>query len=300
MVLTPGGEVLTNNHVIEDATSISVTDVGDNQTYNATVVGYDRSEDVAVLQLVDASGLQTVSVGDSSKATVGEGVVAVGNANGAGGTPSYAGGSITATNQSITASDEVDGSEQLTGLIETDADIISGDSGGPLVNASGQVLAMDTASSSSGEFEFQSPNNQGYAIPINEAITTAKQIEAGTASSTVHIGPTAFLGVEVASSEAECSSGNGGFGGFGGGNGSSPSASGAVVCDVVSGEPAAQAGISAGDTITSLDGHSVSSPDSLTSVMLDEKPGATVSVQYVDESGQQQSTQVTLANGPPQ
>ena len=92
MVLTPDGEVLTNNHVVEGATSISVTDVGNGKTYNATVLGYDRNEDVAVLQLQNASGLQTVSLGDSSKVSVGEGVVAIGNANGAGGTPSYAGG----------------------------------------------------------------------------------------------------------------------------------------------------------------------------------------------------------------
>lgn len=300
MVLTPDGEILTNNHVIEGATSISVTDVGNGRTYTANVVGYDRTQDVAVIQLVGASGLQTVSTGNSSDVKVGEGVVAIGNANGAGGTPSYAGGSVTATNQSITASDEADGtSEQLTGLIETNADIISGDSGGPLVDSSGQVLGMDTAGSgSSGGFQFQSPANEGYAIPINDAIATAKQIEAGNASSAVHLGPTAFLGVEVADSAADCPSSSP-FGGFGGG-GTSPSTPGAYVCDAVSDNPAAQAGITAGDTITSLDGHSVDSAESLTDVMLVEVPGHSVSVQYVDSSGQQQSTTVKLGTGPPQ
>src|SRR5450631_462284 len=148
MVLTSTGEVLTNNHVIDGATSISVTDIGNGRTYKASVVGYDKTQDVAVLQLQDASGLQTAKIGDSSKATVGESVVAVGNAGGAGGTPSAAGGSIIALNQHITASDELGGaSEQLTGLIEVNADVQPGDSGGSLVNSAGQVVGIDTAAS---------------------------------------------------------------------------------------------------------------------------------------------------------
>ncbi|MGA2037119.1 MAG: trypsin-like peptidase domain-containing protein [Acidimicrobiales bacterium] len=301
MVLTPTGEVLTNNHVVEGATKISVTDVGSGKTYNASVVGYDRSQDVAVLQLVDASGLQTVNLGDSSKVSVGEGVVGIGNANGAGGTPSYAGGSVTATDQSITASDDVDGtSEQVNGLIETNANIIAGDSGGPLVNSSGQVVGMDTAGSQG--FQFQSPGAQGYAIPVNQVLSTAKEIKAGSASSTVHIGQTAFLGVEVDSSGGGGfgSGGSGGSGGLGNGNGSGSSTSGAYVANVVAGGPAAQAGLAPGDTITSVDGYSVTSPDSLTNVMLIEKPDASVPVQYVDSSGQQQTTTVKLGTGPPQ
>ncbi len=300
MVLTPAGEVLTNNHVVEGATKISVTDVGNGKTYDATVLGYDRSEDIAILQLVGASGLQTVSLGDSSKVSVGEGVVAIGNANGAGGTPSYAGGSVTAINQSITASDEIDGtSEQLNGLIQTNANIISGDSGGPLVNSSGQVIGMDTAGS--GGFQFQSPSTSGFAIPIDRALSTAKLIKAGSASATVHVGPTAFLGVVVQSV-----SGNGlGLGGFGGlgsgnGNGSSSSTSGAYITEVGSGSPASQAGLVPGDTITSVDGQSVTSANALTSIMVVEKPDASVPVQYVDTSGQQQTTTVTLGTGPPQ
>jgi S1-C subfamily serine protease len=300
MVLTPTGEILTNNHVVEGATKISVTDVGNGKTYDARVVGYDRSQDIAVLQLVDASGLQTVSLGDSSKVSVGENVVAIGNANGAGGTPSYAGGSVTAINQSITASDEIVGtSEQLSGLIQTDANIVSGDSGGPLVNSSGQVIGMDTAGS--GGFQFQSPSTNGYAVPVNRALSTAKQIKAGSASSTVHIGQTALLGV-IVESPGSNGLGSSGFGSFGSGNGSgsSSSTSGAYITEVVTGGPAAQAGLVAGDTITSVDSRSVTSADSLTSVMMLEKPGASVPVQYLDTSGQQQSTTITLGTGPPQ
>jgi S1-C subfamily serine protease len=296
MVLTSTGEVLTNNHVVEGATKISVTDIGNNKTYGATVLGYSRSQDVALIQLTDASGLQTVNLGDSSMISVGEGVVAIGNANGVGGTPSYAAGSVSATNQSITASDEISGtSEQLSGLIETNADVIAGDSGGSLVNSSGQVIGMDTAGSSG--FQFQSSTTQSYAIPINEALNTAKQIKAGTSSSTVHIGPTAFLGVVVGSSGSG-SSGSGGF--LGNGSACDSSVTGACIQDVVAGDPAAQAGLTMGDTITSIDGHSVTSDDSLTNGLLSERPGASVSVSYVDTSGQQQTTTVTLGSGPPQ
>src|SRR5208282_5386207 len=105
-VVTSSGEVLTNNHVIDGATSIKATDIGSGRTYTAKVVGYDQTDDIAVLQLQGASGLATVSFGDSSQVTAGENVVALGNAGGKGGTPSVAAGTVTALNQSITASDE--------------------------------------------------------------------------------------------------------------------------------------------------------------------------------------------------
>jgi hypothetical protein len=112
MVLTSNGEVLTNNHVIEGATSISVTDVGNGKTYGARFVGYDRTSHVAVLQLENASGLKTVSLGNSSSVSTGEAVVGIGNAGGSGGTPSYAGGSVIALDQSITATDQGDGTSE--------------------------------------------------------------------------------------------------------------------------------------------------------------------------------------------
>ena len=205
IVLSANGVILTNNHVISGATSISVTDVGNHKTYSAKVVGYDRTKDIAVLQLNNASGLQTASL-DTSGVSVGENVVGVGNAGGTGGTPSAAGGTVTALNQSITASDEGDGtSEQLSGLIETNANIQPGDSGGALVNTSGQVVGVDTAASAG--FSFQgSQSGQGYAIPISTATTIAKAIVAGHSSATIHIGSTAFLGVEVSPTGSSSSS----------------------------------------------------------------------------------------------
>jgi S1-C subfamily serine protease len=302
MVLTANGEVLTNNHVIEDATSITATDVGNGKTYQAEVVGYDRTNDVAVIQLENASGLRTVSIGDSSSLRSGAGVVGVGNAGGDGGTPSYAGGSVTALDQSITASDQSDGtSEDLTGLIATNAGIEPGDSGGPLVTANDKVVGMDTAASAG--FEFQAAGastTQAYAIPINEATTIAGELKAGKSSNTLHVGPTAFLGVAM----APVQSGRGTFGGsgFGSSNGTS-SLSGAEITDVFSGSPAAGAGLSTGDTITSFAGVNVeqaSAENEISDILLAKKPGDTIQVAYVDTNGNAHHTNVTLSSGPPQ
>jgi S1-C subfamily serine protease len=295
IVLSSNGEVLTNNHVIEGATSIKVTDIGNGKTYAATVVGYDASHDVAVIQLQDASGLTTANLGNSSAVQTGDSVTALGNAGGKGGTPSVASGTVTALNQSITASDELSSvSEQLTGLIETNAPIQPGDSGGPLVNAYGQVIGMDTAAGSNYQFQGQSSTaTQAYAIPINDALSIAKQIESGTTSTTVHIGATAFLGLEIGSSS---SSGNG-FGGFGNPSGQTGTA-GVPVAGTVSGSPAANAGLTAGDTVTAIAGQSVSSAEDVAHALVKYHPGDSISVTWVDQSGQSQTANLTLTTGP--
>lgn len=290
IVLTPSGEVLTNNHVVEGATGIKVTDVGNGQTYTANVVGYDLTYDVAVLQLKGASGLKTATLGNSSTVAVGQSVVALGNAGGVGGTPTSVTGTVTALGQSITAYDDATGtSEQLKGLIETDAAIQPGDSGGPLVNMSGEVIGMDTAASSSYQFEApfgqgQASAAQGYAIPINQALAVANQVEAGHKSASVHVGASAFLGVELGSTSA--------FFGFG----SPPS--GATIAGVISASPAAKAGLAAGDTITAVGGHAVTSTASLRSLLTQYYPGQKVSVSWVDSLGTPHSATVELASGP--
>jgi S1-C subfamily serine protease len=308
IVLTSTGEILTNNHVIEGATSVKVTDIGNGKTYNATVVGYDATQDVAVIQLQDASGLTTASLGNSSTVQVGDSVTALGNAEGKGGTPSVATGTVTALNQSITASDELSNvSEQLTGLIETNAPIQPGDSGGPLVNSHGQVIGMDTAASSSYQLQGQSSTaTQAFSIPINQAVSIAQQIENGTTTANIHIGATAFLGLEIGSSSSSGSSGNGfgGFGGFGGfpgqngQNGQGSSTSGATVAGTVSGSPAANAGITGGDTITAVGGQSISSPEDVAHALVQYHPGNSISISWVDQSGQSHTANVTLATGP--
>ncbi len=307
IVLSSNGVILTNNHVIDGATSISVTDVGNKQTYTASVVGYDRTKDIAVLQLHNASGLQTATLGNSSNASVGEDVVGIGNAGGTGGTPSAAGGTVTALNQSITASDDGDGtSEQLSGLIETNADIQPGDSGGSLVDTSGDVLGIDTAASAGFSFQSndQSSGNQGYAIPIDTALSIARQIEAGSASSTVHIGETAFLGVEINAQGASSGSGGsgGGFGGFFGGNSGNTgsTASGASVAGTVTSGPAQEAGLAEGDVITSLGGKTIGSANDLTNAISQYHPGDKVTIGWTDSSGQTHTATVQLSSGPPQ
>lgn len=355
MVLTSDGEVLTNHHVIEGATKITATDVGNGKTYEATVVGYDESHDIAVLKLKNASGLQTVKTGDSDKVAVGDQVVGVGNAGGDGGQPSYAAGKVTGLNQSITASDASGTDpEHLTGMIETDANIQSGDSGGPLVNAAGEVIGVDTAASAansqsgnegrgevgqtayspgsgpselpgwfgdgngygygeqpgSGEGQQQDPGQgfgqeqdpgqeqgpgfgqgpgqgqgqgngqaspQGYAVPINRALDIADQIRGGKASSTVHIGASGMLGVSIVSSST---------------------GSGAVVGDVIADGKADEAGISAGDTITSFDGKPVDSAETLSTLLDQHHPGDKISVTWVDQSGEQHTSTIELVQGP--
>jgi S1-C subfamily serine protease len=295
IVLTSNGLVLTNNHVIEGATAIKVTDIGNGTTYTATVVGYDATQDVAVIQLKNASGLPTASLGDSSTAASGDTVVALGNAGGKGGTPSVATGTVTALNQSITASDELSGiNEQLTGLIEANADIQPGDSGGSLVNTDGQVIGMDTAASSEYQFQGQSGQSaeQAYAIPIDQALSIAKQIEGGTITSDIHIGATGFLGVEI----QPASDGPSGDGGLGDGN--SGGATGVAIAGTLPGSPAATAGLTEGDAITAIGGQTVSTYKDIAKALVPYQPGSSISVSYVNQYGQSRTAIVILASGP--
>ncbi len=294
MVISANGLVLTNNHVIDQATRVSATLVTSGKTYTAKVLGYDSTDDVALLQLVGASGLKTVSLADSGKAKVGDAVLALGNAGGRGGLPSTAQGTIQALNQSIEASDSGAGTtEKLHGMIETNAPIQQGDSGGPLVDASGQVIGMDTAANSSSGFGGYSAATTGFAIPINSAMTIANQINAGQASANVHIGLAGFMGVNVsdASNPGDCSTGGDGFG-FGGF--SSPVNSGALICQVYPNSPAAKAGLSSGDVISSVNGTTISSADGLTAITATSHPGDQFAINYLDQYGTKHSTTVNL------
>lgn len=303
MVLTATGEILTNNHVVDGATSIKVTVVSTGQTYSASVVGTDPTQDVAVVQLKGASGLKTIPIGDSDAVTVGQQVIARGNAGGKGGQPSQVSGSVTALNRSITASDEGGGkAERLTGLIQTDAAIVPGDSGGPLATTAGKVIGIDTAASS--DNAYNTAASQGYAIPIKAALSVANQIESGKASSTVHIGVHGFLGIEL-QSDATRGSAGGGYGGFGGGgygdqsgSGATSAVSGATVSGVTDSGPAATAGLQAGDVITSVNGTKVTSASALTTAMAATKPAQTVTLGWTDSGGQAHTGPVTLGAAP--
>ncbi len=270
MVLTSDGEILTNHHVVEGATSISVEVVSTGTTYDAEVVGYDATHDVAVLQLVDAQGLTTVTTDTAEAVAAGDAVTAVGNANGDGGAASAAAGTVLGVDQSITVSSETGGeASRLTGLIEIDADIIAGDSGGALYDDDGEVVGMNTAASSG------SADITGYAVPIAQALQIADQIEAGTASDTVQIGNHGYLGISL-----------------------SPEVTGALVAGVQDDSPAAGAGIVAGSTITSLGGRAVTSSDALASAVAELAVGDRVTVAWTDPTGRAHTETVTLGDGP--
>ncbi|TSE01695.1 PDZ domain-containing protein [Skermania sp. ID1734] len=275
IVVTPADDVITNNHVVEGATDISVTDIGNGRTYGAVVTGFDRASDIAVLHLTNASGLTTAPLGASGAARVGDDVAGVGNAGGVGGAPTVAPGRITGLNQTITANDDVTGgAEQLRGLIQVAADIEPGDSGGPLVSANGQVIGVDTAATA--RYRLGSRGGEGFAIPIDDVLPVARQIEAGAASTAVHIGATAMLGVSV----------------------SDANGSGALVHAVVAGAPAEQAGLVTGAVITKLDAAPVTSATALTAAMDQHHPGDRVSVDWTDPQGQPHSSTIQLVAGP--
>jgi S1-C subfamily serine protease len=333
MVISAGGQILTNNHVIENATKISATVVSTGRTYPVKVVGYDVTGDVALLQMQGASGLRQIPIGSSTQVKSGDQVVAMGNAEGQSEIiPAV--GQITGVNQTITANDQggTISSETLHGMFETNANVVSGDSGGPLANSAGQVIGMDTAGNGGGFNQRQS--STGYAIPINTALAVAHQIASGDASSTIVIGYPPFIGIYIgkgSSSNPQIQAqqqqqqqngngngnGNGGFGGFGGigGGGNQgcytsdanlivPSAiasvnSGTLVLGTICGSPATSAGLTAGSVITAVNGQPIGSPQDLTSTVSKFQPGTTISVTWVTPSGQRKTGNLPLTAGPP-
>jgi S1-C subfamily serine protease len=268
IILSSDGIVVTNHHVVEGATAITVTDVSTGATYTATVLGYNSAKDIAVLQLQDASGLTPAPLSDTATA-IGDEVTAVGDANGDGGTLTASPGTVTQVRTSITVQDETTGTgKRLRHLIEVDADIISGDSGGALLDTAGEVVGMNVAASSG------SADVTGYVIPLARVLRVAEKIEAGTETKAITIGYPAFLGVEL-------------------GQGS-----GATIAGVVADSPAESLGLAAGDTVTSIGGTSVSTATALSTAVAAHEPGDTVTVTWTDSSGTSHSGSATLVEGP--
>ncbi|WP_344017246.1 S1C family serine protease, partial [Microlunatus capsulatus] len=286
IVLTADGEVLTNYHVVEGATAIRVTVASTGRSYPAEVVGHSAVADVALLRLDRASGLTTAALDDDALA-VGDAVTAVGNAGGTG-TLTAADGTVTALDASITTAAEGSvASEELTGLVETDADVVPGDSGGPLLDAEGEVVGLDTAASSGGEID-------GYAVPVEDALAVVEQITSGRASATVQVGASPFLGVQVTDTAT-------GYPGaaWGWGRGTlAATAGGASVVGVVAGSPAEAAGLAAGDTITAVDGDAVASAADLSSALEGRAVGDRVAVTWTGADGTTRTAEVTLAASP--
>jgi S1-C subfamily serine protease len=323
MVINAGGLVLTNNHVIDGATSVTATLAGSGRPFQARVIGYDIPDDVALLQLTGASGLATVSFGNSSQVRLGTAVLALGNAEGRGGaTPAV--GTIDGLNRSIQASDQGSNStEDLNHMLQTNAQIQQGDSGGALANNAGQVIGMVTAANTGSGG--QQRGTAGFAIPINSALAIARQIATGQASSTVYIGLPGFLGVEVAQSNSaspqqqaadqqRAAGGRAGQvrpGGGGSGpacvNGSrepgrpagiAPAGTGALVLGVVCGSAAQAGGLVPGDVITSVNGRPVTTPGSLTTITSKYHPGEVVAIGWESTGGAGHTTRFVLGSGP--
>jgi S1-C subfamily serine protease len=331
MIISSDGLVLTNNHVINATNGLTATVVTTGRTYHARYLGYDKTSDVAVIQLERASGLTPVPLGNSSAVDTGDDVVAMGNAGGTGHITTKT-GAITGLNEAITASDNGSGeaAEHLKGMLQTSADLIPGDSGGPLSSTAGKVIGMDTATLGQ---TTTSQQDVGYAIPINKAMSIARRIIAGQAGSGVKIGSTGFVGVlvppgphggrstetspqvqlrQLERSEEQQGAGQGG--GLSPAPAScvpyaaeagiprhvAPTSSGALVLGALCQSPAAAAGLAAGDVITGAAGHRVSSPASLTVVLSQVPSGQRITITWVTPSGRTLSRPLTLAQAPPQ
>ncbi len=327
MIISAGGLVLTNNHVIDQATKIQATLVTAGSStaaqYTAKVLGYDATDDVALLQLVGASGLPVEQFGNSSQVSLGTPVLALGNAEGRGGAKP-APGIINALDRAIQANDEGSNTtENLKHMLQTNARIQQGDSGGALANNAGQVVGMITAAntgSSRGAGTGSAGSDGGtlgFAIPINSALAIARQIAAQQPSATVYIGVPGFLGVEVASSDSDSpqqqAAAEGQPGNQGGDGGSScltnneqasvprkvaPIAAGALIVGVICDSAAAAAGMVPGDVITSVNGQPITTPGSLTSTTTKYHPGEIVSVLWVSLDGMEHRTRMLLGQGP--
>jgi len=250
------GDILTNEHVVDGASSVSVK-FSDGSTYKATVVGSDTSTDIAVLHVnAPASKLKPLSFADSSKVSVGDGVVAIGNPFGLDGTVTS--GIVSAVDREISAPDDT----PIEGAIQTDAAINHGNSGGPLLDLKGRVIGVTS------QIQSDSGGNDGvgFAIPSNTVRTIADQLIA--TGSVQH----ALLGVTVQTA-----------------------ADGVAVASVEAGSAADSVGLQAGDVITAVDGSSVGSAQRLRAIIAEHKPGDTLHL-TIRRDGSSKTVSATLGS----
>ncbi|MBQ3474147.1 trypsin-like peptidase domain-containing protein [Candidatus Saccharibacteria bacterium] len=275
IILTEDGYILTNKHVISDATTVYVV-LDDGTTYEKVeIVATDPLNDVAFLKIKDASGLKAATLGDSKTLSVGQQVIAIGNALGQY-QNTVTSGIISGLGRSIEASDGTGyNTETLSDMIQTDAAINSGNSGGPLVNAAGEVIGINTATSSSAE-------NMGFAIPISSVKGMLKQlVEKGEASR-------AYLGVYTVEITPEVAKAY-----------DLPVSAGAYLYSssaysaIVSGSPASKAGLKDKDIVTAVNGVKVGVAGTLSDLIGEYKPGDTVQLTVVRE-GKETAVNVTL------
>jgi len=248
-IINPNGHILTNNHVVEGATEITVK-LSDGRELTAKAVGRDPKTDLALLK-VEATGLPTIALGDSSALKVGEPVMAIGNPFGL---------EQTVTTGIVSATGRVIGQGPYDDFVQTDASINPGNSGGPLINARGQAIGINAAifSQTGGSVGI------GFAIPSNQAKTVVTQLaETGRVSRS-------WLGVSIQPLTPELAKGLG-----------MPDAKGALVASVSDDSPAMKAGIKAGDIITEYDARPVARSEALPRLVADTPVGREVSITVV-------------------
>jgi putative serine protease PepD len=264
VIIDKAGHVLTNNHVVNGATQLTVT-LNDGRTYDATVVGTDPSTDLAVISISKPpSDLAPIAFGDSEALNVGDPVMAVGNPLGLAGTVTT--GIVSALNRPVTTSESEQspgGQSQsepvVTNAIQTSAAINPGNSGGALVNASGQLVGINSsiASLGSGSGGQSGSIGIGFAIPVNEAKSIAQQlIDKGRAQH-------AFLGVSLKDGTAS--------------DGSAQRA-GAEIVTIQPGTPAAEAGLKTGDLVVAVDDQPANSSESLVAYIRERTVGDKVTL----------------------
>lgn len=272
MILRKDGYVLTNYHVVEGSTSLTVTVPNESRVFKAKVLGRDASADVAVLKLENASDLRTVSINEQ-RPNIGDPVTAIGNARGQG-YLSAASGKVVSLSESITVADDFGGSRKLVDMIATTANAVPGDSGGPMFDANGQVIGMTSAGTSIEEQGVQH-TTATFAVPIGRALSVTNQIISGVQSGTVQIGPKAYLGITATGDSG-----------------------GVLVNSAERGKPAHTAGLREGDTIVSLNGQPTNNRTDLADILAGLKPGDSASIKWITSSGQTKSAHVELAASP--
>ncbi|MFI5714463.1 S1C family serine protease [Nocardia sp. NPDC051750] len=279
IVLTGDGQVLTSHHVVKGAKTVRVTRVADGAVYAAEVLGYDARADIALLSLTGAAGLAPARIGSSAGLRVQDEVLAVGNAGGSGAATAVP-GRISDLDSTIMAFNEQDLSRQaLTGMLEIEAPVSSGQSGGALTDHTGAVVGVIAAAS--GERDpppgrsVDPPN--GYAVPIDAAMRIVRQIRSGTPTESVHIGPTATLGVLISDAGPR----------------------GARIDMAIPGLPAQTAGLASGDIVTSIDGRAVTSARALRAAIDTRKPTEVVQLEVLEADGDERVVSVRLAAGTP-
>ena len=249
VIISSDGEIMTNAHVIEGASSVKVTLAGESQARTATVVGEDADADLALLKIANVSGLPVATLGKSADVNVGDDVVAIGNALALRGGPTVTRGIVSALDRSLDT-----GTSTMTGLIQTDASISSGNSGGPLVDATGKVIGINSAVAASGQGS--SAENIGFAIAIDNALPVLDRLRNHTAAAAA-----GYLGVRSADP--------------------TDGSRGATIVTVDSGSAAEKAGIEAGDLITAVDGKSIDGAAALGAAIKAHTPGTPVKITFI-------------------